>query len=96
MALRSGAHQFASTQPRYPIPIDTTSTWSSRRTPIPRSATRNANVRRRMREHTMGFRANPGSLDDAIAYMRDDVWPAMQDMDGCVGLSMMCDRERGR
>jgi quinol monooxygenase YgiN len=38
----------------------------------------------------------PGSLDDAIAYMRDEVWPAMQDMDGCVGLSMMCDRESGR
>ncbi|NEM07020.1 hypothetical protein [Geodermatophilus normandii] len=39
---------------------------------------------------------NPGSLDDAIAYMRDEVWPAVQDMDGCVGLSMMCDRESGR
>jgi quinol monooxygenase YgiN len=37
-----------------------------------------------------------GSLDDAIAYMRDEVWPAMRDMDGCVGLSMMCDRETGR
>ena len=42
------------------------------------------------------IRGNPGSLDDAIAYMRDEVWPAMQDMDGCVGLSMMCDRETGR
>jgi hypothetical protein len=42
------------------------------------------------------IRANPGSLEDAIAYMRDEVWPAMQDMDGCVGLSMMCDRETGR
>jgi quinol monooxygenase YgiN len=42
------------------------------------------------------IRGNPGSLDDAIAYMRDEVWPVMQDMDGCVGLSMMCDRETGR
>ncbi|MGY1796699.1 antibiotic biosynthesis monooxygenase [Geodermatophilus sp. SYSU D00525] len=42
------------------------------------------------------IRANPGSLDDAIAYVRDEVWPALQDMDGCVGLSMMCDRESGR
>jgi quinol monooxygenase YgiN len=42
------------------------------------------------------IRANPGSLDDAIAYVRDEVWPAVQDMDGCVGLSMVCDRETGR
>ncbi|MEX5720776.1 antibiotic biosynthesis monooxygenase [Geodermatophilus maliterrae] len=42
------------------------------------------------------IRGNPGSLDDAIAYMRDEVWPAVQDMDGCIGLSMMCDRETGR
>ncbi|MGK5112013.1 MULTISPECIES: antibiotic biosynthesis monooxygenase [unclassified Geodermatophilus] len=39
---------------------------------------------------------NPGSMDEAIAYMGDEVWPAMRDMDGCVGLSMMCDRESGR
>ncbi|RFU21146.1 antibiotic biosynthesis monooxygenase [Geodermatophilus marinus] len=39
---------------------------------------------------------NPGSMDEAIAYMSDEVWPAMRDMDGCVGLSMMCDRETGR
>ncbi|SFO73998.1 Antibiotic biosynthesis monooxygenase [Geodermatophilus dictyosporus] len=42
------------------------------------------------------IRGNPGSLDDAIAYVRDEVWPAVQDMDGCTGLSMMCDRETGR
>ncbi|MGK5112010.1 MULTISPECIES: antibiotic biosynthesis monooxygenase [unclassified Geodermatophilus] len=42
------------------------------------------------------IRGNPGSLDDAIAYMRDEVWPAMRDMDGCVGLSMMCNRESGQ
>ncbi|WP_369256847.1 hypothetical protein [Geodermatophilus amargosae] len=36
------------------------------------------------------------SLDDAIAYVRDEVWPAVRDMDGCIGLSMMCDRESGR
>jgi quinol monooxygenase YgiN len=39
---------------------------------------------------------NPASMDEAIAYMGDEVWPAMRDMDGCVGLSMMCDRESGR
>ncbi len=38
----------------------------------------------------------PASMDEAIAYMGDEVWPAMRDMDGCVGLSMMCDRDSGR
>jgi quinol monooxygenase YgiN/uncharacterized membrane protein len=42
------------------------------------------------------IRGNPGSLDDAIAYMRDEVWPAVRDMDGCGGLSMMCDRGTGQ
>ncbi|NEK57045.1 hypothetical protein GCU56_04055 [Geodermatophilus sabuli] len=42
------------------------------------------------------IQSSPGSLDDAIAYMRDEVWPQMQQMEGCVGLSMMCDRESGR
>ena len=38
----------------------------------------------------------PASMDEAIAYMGDEVWPAMRDMDGCIGLSMMCDRESGK
>ena len=42
------------------------------------------------------IQSSPGSLDGAIAYMRDEVWPQMQQMEGCVGLSMMCDRETGR
>jgi quinol monooxygenase YgiN len=41
-------------------------------------------------------RGNSQSLDDAIAYLRDEVMPAVQDMDGCIGLSMMCDRDSGR
>jgi len=41
-------------------------------------------------------RGNPQSLDQAIAYLRDEVMPAVQEVDGYVGLSMMCDRDSGR
>ena len=41
-------------------------------------------------------RGNPQTLDDAIAYLRDEVMPAVQEMDGCIGLSMLCDRDSGR
>jgi quinol monooxygenase YgiN len=41
-------------------------------------------------------RGNPQSLDDALAYLRDEVMPAAQQMDGCIGMSMFCDRDTGR
>jgi len=38
----------------------------------------------------------PERLDDGIAYVRDDVMPTITAMDGCVGLSMLVDRDSGQ
>ena len=42
------------------------------------------------------FLAQPGSIDEGGAYVDDEVMPALMDMDGCIGLSMICDRDSGR
>ncbi len=42
------------------------------------------------------FRGDPSALDDGIAYTRDKVLPAVEQMDGCIGLSMLVDRHTGR
>jgi heme-degrading monooxygenase HmoA len=42
------------------------------------------------------FRGDPNAMADGIAYTRDKVLPAVQQMDGCVGLSMLVDRSTGR
>ena len=39
---------------------------------------------------------DPMMLDDGVAYVRDTVLPAIRQMAGSVGLSMLCDRDTGR
>jgi heme-degrading monooxygenase HmoA len=45
---------------------------------------------------TTTVQADPAKIDDGIAHMRDQVTPAITAMDGCVGMSMLVDRESGR
>ncbi len=49
-----------------------------------------------MRARSTSIRGNPASLDAGIAYVRDEVMPAVGQTDGYVGLSMLTDRDSGR
>ena len=49
-----------------------------------------------MYARTNTVRTNPRTIDEGIANVRDEVMPLVQGMDGCIGLSMLADRDSGR
>ena len=42
------------------------------------------------------YQARPETIDEGVAYVRDESMPALTAMDGWTGLSMISDRESGR
>jgi hypothetical protein len=42
------------------------------------------------------YLAQPGKIDEGIAFVEDEVMSTLMDMDDCIGLSMICDRDSGR
>lgn len=49
-----------------------------------------------MYARSTSFQARPGTIDEGIAYVRDEVMSAAMAVEGYIGLSMICDRESGR
>ena len=48
-----------------------------------------------MYARTTTVQGNPAHVDDGIALVRDEVMPALSALDGCIGVSMLVDRENG-
>jgi hypothetical protein len=49
-----------------------------------------------MYARSVTYQARPETIDEGVAYVRDDVMPELNAMEGCTGVSMICDRESGR
>ena len=49
-----------------------------------------------MYARSTSVQGDPARIDESIRYVREDVMPVVTGMDGCIGLSMLVDREAGR
>jgi hypothetical protein len=42
------------------------------------------------------IQGDPGRIDEGITFVREEVMPAVTGMDGCIGMSMLVNRDSGR
>ena len=49
-----------------------------------------------VRARSTTIEAQPESIDAGIAYVYDEIMPAVESMEGCIGISLLVDRESGR
>jgi quinol monooxygenase YgiN len=49
-----------------------------------------------MYARTTTMRGDPQGVDALVAMVRDEVMPGLLDLDGCIGLSLLVDRDAGR
>ena len=49
-----------------------------------------------MYARSTSIRSNPAKLDDGVRYVTDEVLPTIGQSDGCLGLSMLTNRDDGR
>ena len=49
-----------------------------------------------MYTRTTTIQGEPAKIEAGIAHVRDQVFPLVTEMDGCVGMSLLADRETGR
>lgn len=49
-----------------------------------------------MYARTTEVQADPARIEDGIAVVREEVFPRVADLSGCVGMSLLVDREAGR
>ncbi len=45
---------------------------------------------------TTEVRGDPSKIDDGLRLVREEIYPAVTDMDGCIGMSLLVDRQTGR
>lgn len=49
-----------------------------------------------MHARSISFHGRPANIDAGVAFVKNEAWPALDQIQGCRGLSFLVDRESGR